>query len=192
MSEFYQKCILVFMQIIRYSCQISTTLEFSRQILKKNAQKQNFTPTRPVAVELFHADGQTDWQRDLKKLIFVLRNFAKAPKKEIHAKFLRKCRCPNLHLAASAAGCHRDVRYVCRSITTSSRGVMQSAKTVQKTSYFLLPYVIVMVIKFLGVTSHIFFLSSQSEVYLQRKPKHTSPIADTTRTVQHKESHSRL
>ena len=60
MSEFYQKCILVFMQIIRYSCQISMTLEFSRQILKKNAQKQNFTPTRPVAVELFHADGQTD------------------------------------------------------------------------------------------------------------------------------------
>jgi len=36
------------------------------------------------------------------------------------------------------------------------------------------------------------FLSSQSGAYLQRNPKHTSPVADTARIVQHKESHSRL
>jgi len=35
----------------------------------------NFMKIRPVGVELFHADGQTD----MTKLIFTFRNFAKAP-----------------------------------------------------------------------------------------------------------------
>ena len=42
-------------------------------------------------------------------------------------------------------------------------------------------------------TSHIiFFLILTEGAYLQRNPKHTSPVADTARIVQDKESHSRL
>ena len=52
------------------------------------------------------------------------------------AKFPRKCRRTKLHLAASAAGCHRDVRCVCRSTASSSRMVIQIAKTIQNTSNF--------------------------------------------------------
>jgi hypothetical protein len=36
---------------------------------------------RPVGAELFYADGRTDRQRDMTKLIVAFRNFAKAPKK---------------------------------------------------------------------------------------------------------------
>jgi len=35
-------------------------------------------------------------------------------------------------------------------------------------------------------------MRSQSGAYLQKNPKHTSPLADTARIVQHKECHSRL
>jgi hypothetical protein len=50
-------------------------LQFSPQIFQKylNIKFQ-------VEVELFHADGQTDRQKDMKKLIVAFRNFAKAPK----------------------------------------------------------------------------------------------------------------
>jgi len=43
----------------------------------KNIQISNFKAIRPVRIELFHADKQTD----ATKLIVVLRNFAKVPKK---------------------------------------------------------------------------------------------------------------
>jgi len=35
-------------------------LELSRQIFRKNIQKQNFIKTNPVAAELFYSDGRTD------------------------------------------------------------------------------------------------------------------------------------
>jgi hypothetical protein len=40
----------------------------------------NFIKIRPVKAELFRADGRTDRQTDLKKLIVAFRNFAYAPK----------------------------------------------------------------------------------------------------------------
>jgi len=36
---------------------------------------------RPVRVELFHADRQTDRQTDMTKLMVAFRNFAKVPSK---------------------------------------------------------------------------------------------------------------
>jgi hypothetical protein len=44
--------------------------------VRKNTQISNFTKIRPVGVEFFHADGQTD----MTKLTVALRNFAKALK----------------------------------------------------------------------------------------------------------------
>ena len=38
---------------------------------------------RPVCVELFHADGGTDGQTDMVKLIFAFRNFANVPNNDI-------------------------------------------------------------------------------------------------------------
>jgi hypothetical protein len=40
---------------------------------------------RPVGAELFHAEGRTDRQTDMTKLIVAFRNFANAPK-EKHAE----------------------------------------------------------------------------------------------------------
>jgi len=40
----------------------------------------NFMKIRSVGAELFHADGRTDRQRDVTKLILVFSNFAKASK----------------------------------------------------------------------------------------------------------------
>ena len=34
---------------------------------------------RPMGAELFHADGRTDGQTDMTKLIVAFRNFAEAP-----------------------------------------------------------------------------------------------------------------
>ena len=45
----------------RYSCQILKKHEFSDS-LSKNNQILNFTKIRPVGVESFHADWQTDRQ----------------------------------------------------------------------------------------------------------------------------------
>jgi hypothetical protein len=47
----------------------------------KNTQISNFMKISPVGAELFHADGRTDKQRDVKKLIAAIHNFANAPKK---------------------------------------------------------------------------------------------------------------
>ena len=38
---------------------------------------------RPVGAELFHTDGWTDGQTDIKKLIASFRNFANAPKMKL-------------------------------------------------------------------------------------------------------------
>ena len=45
----------------------------------KNPQIPNFTKIRLVGTEMFHADGRTDRQTDMAKLIVAFRNFANAP-----------------------------------------------------------------------------------------------------------------
>ena len=61
-------------------------LEFSRQIFE-NTQISNFTKTRRVEAELFHADGQAE--RHMTKLIIVaFRNFANAPKNPLKPSVL--------------------------------------------------------------------------------------------------------
>ena len=42
----------------------------------------NFMKVLPVGVELFHADGRTEGQTYMTKLIVAFRNFANAHKKE--------------------------------------------------------------------------------------------------------------
>ena len=49
-------------------------LELSRQIFE-NTQISNFMKIRPMGVELFQADGQTD----MTKLTVAFRNFVNAP-----------------------------------------------------------------------------------------------------------------
>jgi len=44
---------------------------------------------RPVGVESFHPDGQTNGQTDMMKLIAALRNFTNAPKNRT-SKYLKK------------------------------------------------------------------------------------------------------
>jgi len=43
---------------------------------------------RPVGVELFHADGQTNRQTDITKLIVAFLNFSYAPKKKHQSQYL--------------------------------------------------------------------------------------------------------
>ena len=54
-SARYRICTQIFKQSARYSCQILTKLEFSRQIFRKS----NFTKIVTLGAEFFHADGQT-------------------------------------------------------------------------------------------------------------------------------------
>jgi hypothetical protein len=56
-------------------------IEFPRQLFEK-AQISNFGKIRPVGVELFHADGLTDGNTDMTKLIVAFGNFAKARNNE--------------------------------------------------------------------------------------------------------------
>jgi len=60
---------------------------------------------RPVGVELFCADGQTDWQADrrtdMTKLTVAFRNYAKAPK-------MLNDGCAKLSTASKAEGAKRD------------------------------------------------------------------------------------
>jgi hypothetical protein len=55
------------------------TLIFSTDVFK-NPQILNFMNIRLVKAELFHADGETDMRR----LMVVFRNFAKAPKNKLY------------------------------------------------------------------------------------------------------------
>jgi len=45
----------------------------------KNTQISNFMKIRPVAAELFHANGRTDGQTDVTKPVVAFCNFANAP-----------------------------------------------------------------------------------------------------------------
>ena len=58
------------------SCRILMKLEFSRQTFKKKPQLSSFIKIRPLRVELFDADRETDKT----KRIAAFRNFANAPK----------------------------------------------------------------------------------------------------------------
>jgi len=54
-------------------------LEFSSHILKK-ATNIKFFKLRPLGPQLYHADGWTDKQTYMTKLIVAFGNFANAPK----------------------------------------------------------------------------------------------------------------
>ena len=47
----------------------------------KTTKILNLMKIRPLGAELFHADGQTDRQTDMTKLIVAFRNYAKSLKK---------------------------------------------------------------------------------------------------------------
>jgi len=55
-------------------------LESSQHIFEKNTQIPNFMKIRPVAAELFHADGRTDGHTHMTELIVAVRNTAEYPK----------------------------------------------------------------------------------------------------------------
>jgi hypothetical protein len=57
----YHKCTYFFMQSARYSCRILIYLIFFSDRFSKNVQISNTMEIRLVAVEVFHADKQSDW-----------------------------------------------------------------------------------------------------------------------------------
>jgi len=63
----------------RNSCQSFMKLEFFLDRFSIKSSK--FTKIRPVGVQLFYADGRTDGQTDVTKIIVTFRNFANAPKR---------------------------------------------------------------------------------------------------------------
>jgi len=50
----------------------------------KNAQAQNFVNILPLAAELFHADGRTDREIDMTKVIITFRNFSNLQQKKMN------------------------------------------------------------------------------------------------------------
>jgi hypothetical protein len=73
--------------------------EFSKQIFKKT-QISSFIKILLLGAELFHADGQTERQTDMTKLILAFRNFANARNKKSVAQliFLQQVCLENLHI----------------------------------------------------------------------------------------------
>jgi len=59
--DMIKKCVLVFMSSTRYSCPILMTLEYSRQILKKNSSDTKFT-LNPSSGSRVVPSGRTDGQ----------------------------------------------------------------------------------------------------------------------------------
>jgi len=55
----------------------------------KSTRIPNFGKIRPVGAGLFHADGWTDKQTDLTKLIGSFRNSVNAPKKGVYNEHIR-------------------------------------------------------------------------------------------------------
>ena len=49
----------------------------------KNTRISHLIKISSVGAELFHADGNTDRQTDIRKLTVAFRNFANAPKKNV-------------------------------------------------------------------------------------------------------------
>ena len=76
----YHKCRSAFIWSSRYSCHIITKLEFSLEIFSKtNAETQNFFKIRQVGAESFLADGQTQRDGHMTKLLDAFCSFVKAP-----------------------------------------------------------------------------------------------------------------
>jgi len=65
-----------------FSADFNETWIFPADFWKK-AQISNFKNMRPVDAELFHADGRTDRETDMSKVIVAFRNFANAPKTKV-------------------------------------------------------------------------------------------------------------
>jgi len=62
--------------------------EFSRQIFEKCSNIE-FKNMCHVEAELFHADGRTDRETDMSKVIVAFRNFANAPKTKVSYRIWR-------------------------------------------------------------------------------------------------------
>ena len=62
---------------------VKETLIFSTDF-RKRAKIPSFIKICPVAATFFHADGQTDWETGMTKLIAVFRTFANAPKNSLN------------------------------------------------------------------------------------------------------------
>jgi hypothetical protein len=69
----------VYLSYTLFLPEFNETLIFSTDF-QKNSQISNFMKICPVEAELLQADGRTDGQTDMMKLIFAFRKFAKAPK----------------------------------------------------------------------------------------------------------------
>jgi hypothetical protein len=83
-TRYYHKCTQVVMQSTHYSCQTSMKLEFSVQIFERKVIFHE-NPSSGSRVVLWgrtggRADGRTQTERDMKKLIVAFRNAAKSPK----------------------------------------------------------------------------------------------------------------
>ena len=72
-ARYDQKCILVFVWIVRFEWNLNFRDRFSR-----NHQISNFMKIRPVEAELFHVNGRTYRRADMTKLIVAFRNLANA------------------------------------------------------------------------------------------------------------------
>jgi hypothetical protein len=80
-ARYDKKCILVFMQITCYSCQILMILEFLWQRFEKYSDiKFHENPSSGSRVVPCR---QTDGRTDMMKLIVTFRNFVKVPKMKI-------------------------------------------------------------------------------------------------------------
>ena len=67
-ARYGQRCILVFMQINRYSRPILMNFSFLDRF-SKSTRIRNFTKIRHLGTELFHADRQTHRRADMTKVI---------------------------------------------------------------------------------------------------------------------------
>jgi hypothetical protein len=73
----------------RSSCKVTVilvTIKWHMTFLNtpsKNTHVPNFMKMHPVGAELLHADGWTDAQTDVTKLIIAFYNFVSAPKNQL-------------------------------------------------------------------------------------------------------------
>ena len=73
---------------------------------QKNTQISNFVKIRPMGSELFYADGRTDGQTDMTKLIMAFRNFANASKSDCRFLVTLFCIIPSTWPNMRVSICH--------------------------------------------------------------------------------------